>query len=211
MLKDVIERVEKRLRAVNLSASAASKEAGLSGDAIRNMKRAIAEKTKRQGVSTRTITALAPVLQTTTGWLLSGEGEEDAAKHDHAKLVPLVGYVGAGAAAHFFADTFGTEHDHVAPVAGANDTTVAVEIRGDSLGSFFDRWLVFYDDVHRPVSSELIGRLCVVGLADGRVLIKKIKRSRTRGLFHLLSQTEDPILDVEIEWAAKVRSMVPRT
>jgi hypothetical protein len=88
--------------------------------------------------------------------------------------------------------------------------TVAVEIRGESLGALFDRWLVYYDQVERPVTPELIGKLCVVGLADGRVLIKKIQRSKAKGLFHLISNTEAPLTDVAIEWAARVTSMQPR-
>jgi hypothetical protein len=56
----------------------------------------------------------------------------------------------------------------------------------------------------------MIGRLCVVGLLDDRVLVKQIKRSKSPGLYHLLSNTEGPILDVEITWGARVKSMVPR-
>jgi hypothetical protein len=88
---------------------------------------------------------------------------------------------------------------------------VAVEIRGDSLGSFFNRWLVFYDDVRRPVTPDLIGELCIVGLEDGRILIKQVQRSRTEGLFNLLSSTEKPIFDVAIEWAARVNSIARRS
>ena len=36
------------------------------------------------------------------------------------------------------------------------ETTVAVEIRGERLGA---RWLVYYDQVERPVTPELIGKL----------------------------------------------------
>jgi hypothetical protein len=100
--------------------------------------------------------------------------------------------------------------DEVSAPDNATDTTVAVEVRGESLGALFDRWLVFYDDVQRPVTPDQINQLCVVGLADGRIMIKKIQRARGKGLFHLLSNTEGPILDVEIEWAARVRSMVPK-
>ena len=82
-----------------------------------------------------------------------------------------------------------------------------MEIRGNSLGSFFNRWLVFYDDVRRPATADLIGELCVVGLQDGRILIKLLQRGKTEGLHNLLSQTEPPIRDVAIEWAAKVLSM----
>jgi len=145
-------------------------------------------------------------------WLLTGKGAKERRPEridrEAAKYVDLVGYVGAGAETHFFNND--GPLDEVPAPAGSTDTTVAVEIRGDSLGSFFDRWLVFYDDVRRPVATELINKLCVVGLEDGRILIKKIQRSKARGLFHLLSQTEDPILDVQIAWAARVKNMVPR-
>ena len=128
---------------------------------------------------------------------------------DAAAEVPIVGYVGAGAAAHYYADGQGPFDTVPAPI-GSSRNTVAVEIRGESLGPLFSHWLVFFDDVKSPVTDDLIGRLCVVGLKDDRVLIKQIKRSKTRGLYHLLSQTEPPILDVEIAWAAMVKTLTPR-
>lgn len=133
-----------------------------------------------------------------------------ATRQDDSKprTVPLVGYVAAGAEAYFFADQ--GEIDRVQAPDTATEDTVAVEIRGESLGSFFDRWLIFYDRVERPITADLIGKLCVVGLADGRILVKKVQRSKARGLFHLLSQAEGPILDVAIEWAARVKHMAPR-
>jgi len=139
-------------------------------------------------------------------WIVYG-GQTAETRPIEQVYVPLVGYVGAGAQAYF--TEAGVLGEVEAP-PGSTDSTVAVEIRGESLGAFFDRWLVFYDDVRRPMTPDLIGRLCVVGLPDDRVLIKKPVRSKARGLFHLLSQAEDPIMDVQIEWAAKVKSMVPR-
>jgi hypothetical protein len=144
-------------------------------------------------------------------WLMTGKGQPrpSRARAAELRLVPLVGYVSAGAATHFFPQDSG-HLDEVAAPSDASDATVAVEIRGESLGTFFDRWLVYYDDVRRPVTNDLINKLCVVGLEDGRILIKKIQKSKMRGYFHLLSQTEDPITDARIEWAAKVKQMVPR-
>jgi hypothetical protein len=49
--------------------------------------------------------------------------------------------------------------------------------------------------------------LCVVGLEDGRVLVKQVQRGKTERRYDLLSQTEPPIRDVAVDWAAKVRSM----
>lgn len=123
--------------------------------------------------------------------------------------VPLVGYVGAGAVAHFYADGQGP-FDEVAAPDAASVKTVAVQIRGHSLGALFDNWIVFYDDVHNPPGDDLVGRMCVCGLADGRVLIKALKRSQHGGLWNLLSNIEAPIYDVALDWAAVVREMRPR-
>lgn len=122
--------------------------------------------------------------------------------------VPLRGYVAAGSRAHFL-PLEGGEFDRVRAPPGTNEKTFALEIRGDSLGELFDRWLVYADDVRSPVTPDLIGKPCVVGLADGRVMVKKLKRSKG-GLYDLLSNTEDPILAVAVDWAAKVKHMGPR-
>ena len=61
------------------------------------------------------------------------------------------------------------------------------------------------------MTPDLIGELCIVGLEDGRILIKQVQRSRTEGLFNLLSSTEKPIFDVAVEWAARVNSIARRS
>lgn len=159
-----------------------------------------------RGLRPDTADRYARAFRVTTEWILFGRTKRARAPGS-PPTVPLLGYVAAGATAHF---TAGGELGEVEAPGGSSETTVAVEIRGDSLGTFFDRWLVFYDDVRRPLTPDLIGKLCVLGLEDGRVLIKKPQRSRSKGLYHLLSQTEDPILDVAVEWAAKVKTLVPR-
>ncbi len=126
-----------------------------------------------------------------------------------APKAPLVGYVGAGAIAHFYADGQGPFDEVDAPV-DARPSTVAVQIRGHSLGALFENWLVFYDDIRDPPDDSLVGRMCVCGLADGRVLVKALKRSPNAGLWHLLSNTEPPIYDAGLLWAAPVREMRPR-
>lgn len=144
---------------------------------------------------------LPPGFEGMTAWVDSAQAVE--------RTVPLVGYVGAGAEAHFYAAGHG-EIDRVPAPDGATPETVAVEIRGESLGALFEHWLVYYDEVRSPVTPDMYNRLCVVGLHDDRVLVKQIKPSKSPGLYHLLSNTEGPILDVGIAWAARVKSMVPR-
>jgi hypothetical protein len=75
-LAEILARIEGRLSTVGLSASKASRQAG-KPDAIRNMQRVVRE--GRQGsVTVETISALAPVLRTTTEWLLTGQGKQEA-------------------------------------------------------------------------------------------------------------------------------------
>lgn len=134
-------------------------------------------------------------------WLLYGKRPPS-----DRKTVPLVGFVGAGAEAHYYEPADLGEVD--AP-EGSTDKTVAAEIRGTSLGPLFESWLIFYDDVRSPVTPDLYGRLCIVGLLDGRVLVKKI-RNAGNGLYHLESNTEPTMFDQEVVWAARVKSMTPR-
>lgn len=125
--------------------------------------------------------------------------------------VKLKGYVGAGSRAHFYALS-DDDYAEVEAPPGATDKTVAVEIKGKSMGKALESWLVFYDDVRSPVAPEQINQLCVVGLADDRILIKIIERKANgRKGFRLLSNgDEPPIEDAKIEWAALVTNMARR-
>lgn len=164
------------------------------------------------------IPAIARLLGKTTSWLLDDDRADDVSSEDvaaalvttsGARTVPIKGYVGAGGQAHYYAVDPGDLGEIEAP--DASPQTVAVVIIGKSLGEFFDGWYVFYDDVESPVTDGLIGELCVVGLADDRILIKKIWRG-SNGTFDLHSNAENEpaIKGVTIEWAAKVRDLRPR-
>lgn len=140
-------------------------------------------------------------------WLYDGSGAMLETRG--SRTVPLVGYVGAGAVAHYYASADEGLGEVDAPDNSTKDT-VAVLIRGESLGPLFEEWLVFYDEIRAPVTPDLHGQLCVVGLPNDQVLVKRLMPSRSRGLYHLYSNNEAPILDQEIGWAARVKSMTPR-
>lgn len=125
------------------------------------------------------------------------------------QTIKVKGYVGAGGEAHYYAVAQG-DLDEIGAKQGDPPNAAAVEIMGTSLGLFFDRWHAIYNDVRSPVTEDLIGKLCVVGLDDDRVLIKKIERSGRK--FNLLSNSteEPPIKDVIIRWAAKVTDVRPK-
>lgn len=86
-LEGILRRIEQRLSATGQTANAASK-AARRPDAIRNLRRAIAK--GRKGISTDTLSALAPVLKTSVAWLMEAEGpeeiEEDAGSRVNARV-----------------------------------------------------------------------------------------------------------------------------
>jgi hypothetical protein len=205
-LAKIVARIERRLKATGKKAATASREAGLSSSGIYNLKRGAKGKIATKGGNASTFAALAPVLDTTVDWLTTGNGPEtlsDGLKSD----IIVKGYVGASAKGHIYAAPE-SNLDKI-PVPKITSSTTAVEIKGDSLGSLFDRWYVVYDERREEVTPDMIGRLCVVGLPDDRVAVKVVRRAGKR--FDLISQTgKDDILNVVVEWAARVKIMVPR-
>lgn len=122
------------------------------------------------------------------------------------RLVPVVGYVGAGAEVRPIDDHApGAGLDEVEPPANAPDDVVCVIVRGDSqYPRFMDGERLFYVRDGRP-PDELFGRECIVKLADGRMLVKTVRRGTDYGLFNLESWNAPPMLDQVVEWAAPVR------
>lgn len=150
----------------------------------------------------RTLETLASALNVTPADLIGRASVRPA-------TVPVVGYVQAGAEAVLFAEGQGPFDEVEAPVS-ATSKTVALRSRGESLGPLLSEWLVYYDDVRSPITPDMFGEVCVLGLPDGRVVVKQLKPSGTPGRYHLISQNEGPMLDQEVEWGAIVTAMTPR-
>ncbi len=140
-------------------------------------------------------------------WLYSGRGEADDGHTSES--VPVVGYVSAGAELALYDQGQGP-FDYVSPPRDSKPTTVAAAVRGSSLGPLLDEAIIFYDDVRSPVTPDLHGKMCVVGLEDGRVVVKQLMPGDS-GRFHLISNSsEPPLFNEMVAWAAKVTDIRPR-
>ena len=127
------------------------------------------------------------------------------------ETVPLVGYVSAGSSIAFLWDEGQLSYESVPAPKNVGTQTYAVEIRGDSLGPSFDGWLAYYDDYRDAVTPDLVGKLCIVGLTDGRVVIKTLRRGERPGRYDLFGNNDSrPIYDAEVKWAAPVITIAPR-
>lgn len=125
---------------------------------------------------------------------------------DWDRKVPVVGYVGAGAQISPAPDiAHGAALEEIDLPWPAGPEAAAVIVRGDSMHPVYREGdILIYEDRHAdPV--HLLGRECVVALADGRMYVKELAKGSKPGLFTLLSWNAPPIYDTAVAWAAPVR------
>lgn len=73
-----------------------------------------------------------------------------------------------------------------------------------------DGWLVFFDDEKEPPTTELFGKLCVLELKSGDILVRMLQPGRKKNKFDLESSTEPTLRDQDVRWAARVTWIKPR-
>jgi hypothetical protein len=118
-----------------------------------------------------------------------------------------VGKVGAGAEIVRFQE--GTVLEGIEPPPGVNQCNAAV-IVGDSQYPLQDGWIVFYGPEFQGIGEECVGKMSIVQVLDGPILLKTLVRGRRKGLWRLESWNAPPREDVRVEWAAKVIDIRPR-
>ncbi len=120
--------------------------------------------------------------------------------------------MGAGAKVYPIDDhTLGDGLEMVdSPTGISNPNIVALYVRGDSQEPLLeDGWVIFYYKRVDGVPPDCIGKLCVAALANGEIMVKKLRQGSSPGTFHLLSKNADPILDAEVLWASRVIDIRP--
>ena len=73
-----------------------------------------------------------------------------------APVVRVVGHVGAGGE-WLLAD--GSENGGIGAPRYATPDTVAVKIRGNSMGPALNGWYAIYEDIRHPPTDDLLGRI----------------------------------------------------
>jgi phage repressor protein C with HTH and peptisase S24 domain len=200
VLNGVIARIERRLEALNMSASAASAKAGLTRDAIRNIRRACEGGRSDGGFNTKTLAALAITLGTTTAWLLDGNGPEVA-------IVPIIGDVGTDGVIKIY--KAGELQMAEAPPY-AKEGTRALLVKGNAMFPAMEAGtIIYYSDHLDPV--ECLNRRCVVQVLGGEMYVKILRASRLVGMFNLqnLNPTYPDTENVIVQWAAKIDWIKP--
>lgn len=189
-----IQRLKKARDDAGLTQAELAKRAGVSQQAIGEIERGAVR-------STKSIYKIANALNVSVNYLDPAIPSTQTGGH----LVPVVGYVGAGAEIFTIDDhQKGAGLEEVEAPPGAGVSVVALRVRGASMvPAYKDGDLIFYDSKEDGDISHLAGKDCVVHLDDGRTYLKELRRSN--GDYWLHSHNADPILHPRIIWAARVR------
>jgi hypothetical protein len=192
------DRVQQRLAELDKSQRWLADEVGIKQPSVNAI-------INNPGSGSKHIVALAEALDVLPKWLADGTGPKSPRSRRIEAL--LVGKVGAGAEITRFDE--GTVLEGIEPPPGLGICNAAI-ISGDSQYPLQEGWLIFYGAEHAGIAEDCIGKLSVVQVKDGPILLKTIKRARKKGLFRLESWNAPVREDVAVEWAAKVLDIRPR-
>ena len=120
-----------------------------------------------------------------------------------SSLVPVVGVVGASGETQFSENT---GDDFIK--SSAPEGTVAIQIKGPSLGAGFNGWYVLFINNRPQFTDDLYSTLCVVGTDDGRTLVRWVHRGPGPGV-NLHSGVGEVEERVKLIWAAPVIKLKP--
>lgn len=184
-------RITELRNAAGLSLEEVAEKTGFSPSYVSRLERGA------RNLSVKQLEAFARVL---------GVAPSDLLAASPARMIPIVGYVGAGHELHPIDDHAlgGGLEEIECPWDELGHSAVAVRVRGDSMApAYYNNDLIFYERQDTDFT-HLLGKECVVALADGRKFIKQLRRTAT-GEWYLHSHNAEPILGVQIEWVARVR------
>lgn len=123
--------------------------------------------------------------------------------------VPIVGRIGAGGSIIFEDIGAGETIQRPPETSGP---LVGLEVVGESQMPKYDSGdVIFISRDHDGVDPLDIGSFCAVRLRTGETYLKILARSPTPGRFTLRSWNAPDMEDVELEWAAPIRAVVPKT
>jgi len=159
-----------------------------------------------RGLRPQVARAYANAFRVSDAWLLTGTGDATPT----VKMVRVVGYVGAGGELMALTSDDGIAEIEAPP--GTSEDSHAVIVRGDSAYPIFEDGEILIFSEQRTDVDNFLNRSkpMIVGLRDGRRLLKTITRGRARGLYTLTSNNAAPIAEVEVEWVSRIDWTRPR-
>lgn len=122
-------------------------------------------------------------------------------------LVPLVGYIGAGAEVFRLnsQDSGNGVKEVLGPPLGGNDL-IALRVQGESMyPRYGDGDLIYSRQTGKFIEKECLHKECVIKLRNGAMYLKRLHAGCKPGRYTLRTHNAPDVEDVEVEWAHPVR------
>lgn len=123
------------------------------------------------------------------------------------KTVPVVAYVGAGQIVYAIDDNAkGQGMEEVDCPPGIDpDYVIALKVQGDSMYPKYESGeILYYRRDVLGMNGDCLNKICVLGLRNGQVLVKKLRKGTIKNRFNLESYNAPTIENAEVEWCAPV-------
>jgi hypothetical protein len=128
-------------------------------------------------------------------------------KEPEITRTPIIGYVGENSRIHFYSVARSQLDDAESP-KNPTDKTVGLEILGSTIGP--RKWIVFYDEVREPLTPDLIGQPCVVGIVGDEMYVGEVRAAKSPGLYNIGPFGSESVKNAKVTWGARVRLIGPR-
>lgn len=151
-----------------------------------------------------TLARYSSAFQADLGWLEFGDDVSPV-----VRTIPVLGYIGLGEVIEMTEATQSPLEHIELPYGFSVENCGALIAKGNSqFPRVKDREVVIYStDGHSP--DDMIGREAVVGLRNGNVMLKTLRRGSVPGRYNLESHNA-PLLENEaVEWVGQLLSIVP--
>ncbi len=169
----------------------------------------------RRGFSSAVAERYARLLRIDYTWLQTGRGSPTKATTNS-----IIGFVGPNAVVELFDDenarvltdykhwcikTESKENLEAAPSTPEGSALAEViKVKGDAnYPAYKDGDLIYLADKTGKIE-DMVGRECMIQLADGRRLLKTLSKGSRKNFFTLLSYNAPPIDDVKVTWVAPI-------
>ncbi|NKB59504.1 MAG: helix-turn-helix domain-containing protein [Alphaproteobacteria bacterium] len=124
------------------------------------------------------------------------------------KQVPIVGYVGVDAEVILVDDN--SAQTVICPRGLDPEQTIAIEVREGSMFPIEDGWVLFFTRSYEGVPIDAVGHFCAVKIANsGAMLVKHLRLGSQANRFTLFSASAGPLENIALDWAARIRAMLP--
>lgn len=125
-------------------------------------------------------------------------------------LVPVIGKVGADPEGRILFAAGQAAGDQAPIPPGGTERAAALEVVGHSMrGVADDGSLIYFEEQHAQPTSLHIGKVVVVELDSGEVLVKRLLKGDERGVWDLESIAGPTRHNVRIKWVANISAIIP--